>query len=529
MQHVRWPWFWLCAASLSLTRPALAQDMTLAPSEVGIAASAQPASETLVRALRHYDAERFAEAAVLLQRVIEGATQDGQAGVQQAQFFLGKALLHLGFVHPALALFDELTAQGRTHAYFTQSLPWIADLAQQLAEPRAALALAGRFEPSDFDQLASSLGETARARVLLLIGEHAYREAELDRALALLSRIGSDSPLYPRARFLAGVTEVRRRHAQPAIAAFKDVAAGGDDAMRNLAWLSLGRVYYTAAHGAHAQRNAGALLGSAVEAWSRVDQSSEHWLDALFESAWALFVSDEHARALGNLHALLSPYFEGAFYPEAHLLEAVIQFNSCQMDAAMAAIRRFHGQYDATHDELTALLAREGDASRWPALLAQLDAGSLPISPRLRAVLQRALGDREVSRARSEIANITGELQSLERQPNALRDTTLAQRMRQDLLVARSFAEAEAGALARARAERLLSELQEVANQADTVEIEVLNYQRGRIGTPPNTPSAAGRSVVVDSEHVLWPFDGEYWRDELGYYRQQLSSLCDAR
>src|SRR4029077_97995 len=99
----------------------------------------------------------------------------------------------------------------------------------------------------------------------------------------------------------------------------------------------------------------------------------------------------------------------------------------------------------------------------------------------------------------------------------------------QDVLVARSFAEAEAGALARARAERLLSELEEGAHQGDTGEIAMLNYQRNRIGTPPNTPSPAGRSVQVDSEHVRWPFNGEYWRDELGYYRQELSSLCDKR
>ena len=26
--------------------------------------------------------------------------------------------------------------------------------------------------------------------------------------------------------------------------------------------------------------------------------------------------------------------------------------------------------------------------------------------------------------------------------------------------------------------------------------------------------------VNPDEEHVLWPFDGEYWRDELGFYRQ---------
>jgi hypothetical protein len=32
--------------------------------------------------------------------------------------------------------------------------------------------------------------------------------------------------------------------------------------------------------------------------------------------------------------------------------------------------------------------------------------------------------------------------------------------------------------------------------------------------------------VKPDEEHVLWPFDGEYWRDELGFYRQVVESAC---
>jgi len=37
---------------------------------------------------------------------------------------------------------------------------------------------------------------------------------------------------------------------------------------------------------------------------------------------------------------------------------------------------------------------------------------------------------------------------------------------------------------------------------------------------------AAGGAVQVDEEHQVWPFDGEYWRDELGFYRQQVTSQC---
>jgi hypothetical protein len=32
--------------------------------------------------------------------------------------------------------------------------------------------------------------------------------------------------------------------------------------------------------------------------------------------------------------------------------------------------------------------------------------------------------------------------------------------------------------------------------------------------------------VKPDAEHVIWPFKGEYWRDELGFYRQVVESAC---
>jgi len=30
----------------------------------------------------------------------------------------------------------------------------------------------------------------------------------------------------------------------------------------------------------------------------------------------------------------------------------------------------------------------------------------------------------------------------------------------------------------------------------------------------------------VDEDEILWPFEGEYWRDELGSYRFQLGQKC---
>jgi hypothetical protein len=43
-------------------------------------------------------------------------------------------------------------------------------------------------------------------------------------------------------------------------------------------------------------------------------------------------------------------------------------------------------------------------------------------------------------------------------------------------------------------------------------------------------PASDAVSVVVydDEEHVLWPFDGEYWNDEIGSYRERVSTSCGA-
>jgi len=39
-------------------------------------------------------------------------------------------------------------------------------------------------------------------------------------------------------------------------------------------------------------------------------------------------------------------------------------------------------------------------------------------------------------------------------------------------------------------------------------------------------PSRTARLIQGDAEHVVWPFEGEYWRDELGFYRQPIASQC---
>jgi hypothetical protein len=73
--------------------------------------------------------------------------------------------------------------------------------------------------------------------------------------------------------------------------------------------------------------------------------------------------------------------------------------------------------------------------------------------------------------------------------------------------------------------------LNELMTQVDTVSLEIDTYRRGEITAELEEQQrelqrSGGLQVNVDEEHQMWPFDGEYWRDELGFYRQQVTSQC---
>jgi len=129
------------------------------------------------------------------------------------------------------------------------------------------------------------------------------------------------------------------------------------------------------------------------------------------------------------------------------------------------------------------------------------------------------------------VALLEQEEQTLNKGAAQFKSSSLGARILQDILVAKSFAIDQAGEIAKARYNRLVDEMQDLSNQIDTVEIEVLNYERGQLDREIQKQMTAasestGGQVYVSPEHNVWPFRGEYWRDELGYYRQQVTYKC---
>jgi tetratricopeptide (TPR) repeat protein len=547
MRHERLVVYVIAATIFGASATVSAQDMVFTVEETGqppAPAAEGPPSEALANALRLYQQERYMEASVQFQRVVEGETSDAPANVQKAQFFLGKALYHLRFYQSALAIFDEITQQGQAHNYFGQTLQWLAQLATQLPEPAGIIEKVGRYGVDQLEQFNTAESADLYNHLIYLMGRHKYNQGEFDEAITLFGRVNRRSNYYVWARFFEGIAHVRSRRAQPAIASFRAIidainegVTGVEDTgrMRDLAWLSLARVYYTAANRTDAETGDrqvdGRLLGNAVEAWNRIGTGSEYWLDAMFEESWAFFLADEYSRAMGNIHTLFSPYFDDAYYPEALVLKAVIFFSACQIENAEAMIAQFHERYDPVQGELQTTLEQFQDNQQFFDFLQRVRAGEANLSPRIRGIVASALSDRTLLRHLEYVRVLEAEEARLNQAPEEFRNSSLGSRILQDVFVAKSFAVDQTGDLARGRYNRLIDDLGELMNQVDTVELEIATFQRGQLSQEMQEQQTAvqrsgGLNVQVDEEHQMWPFSGEYWRDELGFYRQQVTSQC---
>ena len=145
--------------------------------------------------------------------------------------------------------------------------------------------------------------------------------------------------------------------------------------------------------------------------------------------------------------------------------------------------------------------------------------------------MSSALSDRTLLRHLEYVNVLEGEEQRLAQAPAEFKNSSLGARILQDVAVAKSFAVDQTGDMARGRYDRLVSELQRLMNEIDTVDLEIATFERGQLSQEAQeqmtgAARSGGGDVEVDEEHQMWPFDGEYWRDELGFYRQQVTNQC---
>lgn len=503
-------------------------------------------TEEMARAKKAFDQKQWPAAAEGMFDVASGKTGDDAGNQQLAEFYLAQSLYFLKFYQGSFSGFAKI-ANNPSHLKFSESLMWLAKLATDLNEAADIISHVGKYSDEQIARFDNANQKELYWKLNYMMGRYKYRQGEYSEAIRLFNSVNSESEDYVKAQFFTGVSYIQVRKSADAVKAFMRVqsavreGAKVDDAkrMEDLASLSMARTMYSASISLDPETNAPKIkeehLSAAVKYWNEVGEDSEYWLDAHFEAAWAYYMAGQYTRALGNIHTLKSPYFPKAFYPEADILKAIIYFFNCDYESATVVVARFNTKTTPLKEKLEAILKKykgENQEEGFYKFLIQVRDGNANIDDDVRPLVESALSDRELLRNVNYVQDLENEQKHFKSSPNTFQTSGVGQYAETSIAEARAKAVRKSGQLAMERYQRYVDEMGEHLRNGEKILIDITAAQRNLLdqalkeGQVSATDSKIFGVVNPDDEHFIWPFDGEYWRDELGFYRQEVESAC---
>jgi tetratricopeptide (TPR) repeat protein len=481
----------------------------------------------------------------------------------EARFQRAKALARLGLEYSALSGFDEVLDRGATRTrFFDGALEWMFWVGRRLPNEQPILARvarhAGQGVPPSYEDRVNyflSKYEFERGRALADAGRSSEARGAWTEARRLAGRVrqeggavpavpapggatkatAKDAPVpeggdvFARAKFVEGLVAYAEGNDAAATEAFKDVvrltnpkrSRTADPELRELAFLQLARIHYQNRQNRYA-----------IFYYGKMPWGGRRWLEGLWEASYAHYRIGDYEKTLGNLLTLQSPYFKDEYFPESYVLKAIVYYENCRYPEARQVLQQFSSIYDPVYAELTRVTATQQEARAYYDLVRDgAAAGGVA-----RRVLKLAETDQNVARLSQSIVGLEDEMDvGLGQRRPEFREAALGKELRGKLSAERAALAEEAGQRMRAKLEYERDQLRQLLAQALRIQIEVSRKEREALegalakGSQVEVVRDLKYSHAVSDEHLYWPYEGEFWRDELGTYSYTLTKGCKDR
>jgi tetratricopeptide (TPR) repeat protein len=475
----------------------------------------------------------------------------------EARYIAAKALYRMGLYHSSLGEFSKLLALGPQTKYFRTSLEWLFYISRKTRNESVILDELARYANHQFPERFRSEFHYLLARYHFVRGralDQVERREEADASFNEVKRLALLIPktdvFYPRTKYLEGLTFFRfanrgghsaaKRRADVntlgAIEAMKEVVrltrtSGGDaeqmsqnQKLRELAFMQLARTHYGM------QQNRYALFY-----FSKVERGTSQWLQSLFEASWANYRVGQYEQALGNLITLSSPFFREEYFPEALILKAVIYYENCRYRESNLILQDFERTYLPVHDQLELITRKQMDASEYYGVLAEVqkknkDRNETDII--LERILRLALTDQDLKKTNDSILELEEEMEAFATKGDTFRYSEFSKKLLEGLKEQRTALIERAGIMAKGKLESELVSLKQLLANGLRIKFETTTKEKEFLE---EQLKAGGRtaivkkyrySVAVADDQLYWPYEGEYWRDEVGTYQYTLTKGC---
>ncbi len=367
--------------------------------------------------------------------------------------------------------------------------------------------------------LALARTEDVRGQMAFLAAREAFHDDSFGLGLGMLKMVKEGDPVYPDAKALEGVILNQQGRPQDALTPFEAAQkAGRDKDMRfkDSVSLNLARSYYAAGN-----------YPRAIQGYAAVSRGSEFWPQAQFERAWSHFRIDDLNGTLAVLFTLDTPFFTSWYFPEADLLRVYAMFLMCKFPEANNEIDAFRSGYKPIYESLRGWSGKT-DAESF--VLARRYAETGASDPLPESILRPYASEERLLGSIAAVKSADDELDRLKNvAANPFSET--ARRWvteRRDSVI-----DAE-GARIGARISEQEAQIGQMLDDTEIFTLDILRMksmlyqQAAALGAMPDAARVVKREERVRKGWREWPYEGEVWADELGYYRVDSTPECPA-
>lgn len=361
--------------------------------------------------------------------------------------------------------------------------------------------------------------EDVRGEMAYLAAKEAFHDKSYGLALGMLKMVKEGDPVYPDAKALEGVVfnqQARPTDALTPLEAAQKTGRDKDVRFKDLVSLNLARSYYAAEN-----------YPRAIQAYAAVSRGSEFWPQAQFERAWAHFRIDDINGTLAVLYSLDTPFFGDWYFPEADLLRIYSMFLMCKFPEANKEIDAFRADYKVTFDALQGWSGKS-PKDTFDLVRTFVETGKhdpLPLS-----ILRPYASEERVLASIAAVKSANDELKRMK----AVSANPFTE-------AARAWVTERRDALIDSEGKRIGARISEQEAQIGTMlgdteifTLDILRMKTMMYEQAANTGMSLDAARTVKREDRVrkgwreWPFEGELWADELGYYRVDAVPECPA-
>lgn len=439
------------------------------------------------------------------------------------KYLFGLSLMELNLNQTAAFQFAELIRTGDP-AWTKQAIEKLLVVTDKLGDETL---LNFAIQRVDINQIPAQ----NREMLFYRLAETKHKAGLAKEAIEFYSKVTPRSRYYFNALYNMGLAQAESNQPDLALQSFRRLLnsrakASVTDTNKVAAQMAIARVLYQKQDWA-----------KSIEAYSLIPRDHKYWHDALFEKTWAMLRAARFRSTLSNFQSLHSSYYEDTYLPETLLLRSIVYLYICQYDEMEKVLSLYERQYGPALTRVNNFLKNTNsdmyfqEVNKTYQLKKNTDDKkqlALPYN-----ILKRVSEEGDVRRSYAYLKKVNDERKLVE-SSSQLKGSSVGSYALRILNNRINSTRAVIGDQVKRHLTSIKEELTDLNEQSSFIRYEMINGKKETIKKrlsgkelPKNNEETRDRSFYIQNGYEYYPFQGEYWLDEIGNYHYLGKQSCE--